>query len=250
MVVYIEDVDGCSNNDVVLFEDSNTESTELYNNPKIIKIARIRPAINMDAPATCIGECFKISLLRNRTARAKPSAERIASISPKLIIDSNEDDVGVVTMAVAILNISTLLATLISRSLTKAKMNPMDPKKIPIMWNLLNRSFKNILAKMIMIIISIGPAISASFDAPILLIESYHANIPSERDKDAAISVLQDLIKRIVVSLYFFKIIVVTSNSIIPDNVMLTDESTIGENLIKCVVRYSIMIDSVDRATA
>jgi hypothetical protein len=131
MLIYIDNVDGFSNIDDVLFEDSNTG---LYKNPKIIKIARIRPAINMDAPATCIGECFKISLLKNRTARAKPSAERIASISPKLIIDSNEVDVGVVTMAVVLLNISTLLATLlISRSLTKAKMNPMNPKKIPRM---------------------------------------------------------------------------------------------------------------------
>lgn len=101
-----------------------------------------------------------------------------------------------------------------------------------------------------MIIISIGPAINASFDAPILLIESYHENIPSERDKDAAIRVLQDLTKRIIVSLYFFKIIVVTNNSIIPDSVILTDEITIGENLIKYVVRYSIMIDSIERATA
>ncbi|HEY0580347.1 MAG TPA: hypothetical protein VGC75_06540 [Candidatus Nitrosocosmicus sp.] len=103
---------------------------------------------------------------------------------------------------------------------------------------------------MTMIIISIGPAISASFDAPILLIESYHANIPSERDKDAVIRVLQDLTKRIIVSLYFFKIIVATNNSIIPDNVILTDEITIGENFIKYVVRYSMMIDSIDRATA
>jgi hypothetical protein len=103
---------------------------------------------------------------------------------------------------------------------------------------------------MIMMIISIGPAISASFDAPILLIESYHANIPSERDKDATIRVLHDLTKRIIVSLYFLKITVVTSNSINPDNVMLTDESTIGENFTKCVVRYSIMMDSVDKAVA
>lgn len=131
MLVYIDNVDGCSNIDDVLFEDSNTG---LYKNPKIIEIDRIRPAINMDDPATCIEECFKISLLRNRTARAKPSAERIASTSPKLIIDSNEGDVGVVTMDVVILNIPTLLATLlISRSLTRAKMNPMNPKKIPRM---------------------------------------------------------------------------------------------------------------------
>jgi hypothetical protein len=133
MVVYIEDVDGCSNNGVVLFEDGNTESTELYNNPIIIKIARIRPAINMDAPATCMGECFKISLPKNRTARAKPSADRMASTSPKLIIDSNGDDVGVVTMAVAVSNMPTLLATMASRSLANAKMNPMNPKKMPIM---------------------------------------------------------------------------------------------------------------------
>jgi hypothetical protein len=86
---------------------------------------------------------------------------------------------------------------------------------------------------MIMMIISIGPAMSASFDAPILVIESYQANIPRESDEDATIRVLQDLTKRIIVSLYFLKKSVETSISIIPDNVMLTDERMIGENLIK-----------------
>ena len=87
----------------------------------------------MDAPATCMGECLEISLLRNRTARAKPRPERIASISPKLIIDADEGNVGLIMVVVIILNISTLLAILKLRSLVKAKTNPINPKHIPIM---------------------------------------------------------------------------------------------------------------------
>lgn len=98
--------------------------------------------------------------------------------------------------------------------------------------------------------ISIGPAISASFDAPILFIESYHVNIPNASDNDAMIIVLQDLVKRIIVSLYFFKTKVATINSIIPADVMLMADSTIGENFVKYIVRYSIIIDSKDRAIA
>ncbi len=78
-------------------------------------------------------------------------------------------------------------------------------------------------------IISIGPAMRASFDAPIRLIESYQVKIPNERGKDAKIRVLQDLIKRVTISLYLLKIIDVVSSNIIPASVMLTDESIMGE---------------------
>jgi hypothetical protein len=71
-------------------------------------------------------------------------------------------------------------------SLANDRKNPMDPIHIPIIWNLFKRSFKNTLAKIIIRIISIGPAISASLDAPIRFIESYHPNIPNESDKDAS----------------------------------------------------------------
>lgn len=190
-------------------------------------------------------EYFKISLLRNRTPIAKPSAERIASISPKLIIDNNEDAVVVV-----VFNVLILPTTLILRLLAIAKMNPINPIMMPIMWNLFNLSFRNILAKTTIMTISIGPAMRASFEAPILLIESYHVNIPSERDKDAKIRIFHDLVKRIIVSLYFLKIRDATSSNIIPANVMLTAESMIGENWRKYVVRYSIMMDSMDMAIA
>ncbi len=79
-----------------------------------------------------------------------------------------------------------------------------------------------------MMIISIGPAISASFDAPILLIESYHAYVPSERNKDAKIRTFKDLVKRVVISLYFLNMKDATSSNIIPASVMLTDNNTIG----------------------
>ncbi len=98
-------------------------------------------------------------------------------------------------------------------------------------------------------IISIGPAMRASFDAPILLIESYHVNIPSESDRDAKIRIFQDLVKSIIVFLYFETRDAASSNNT-PASVMLTAESIIGENLRKYVVKYSIMIDSVERAIA
>lgn len=41
-----------------------------------------------------------------------------------------------------------------------------------------------------------------------------------------------------------------TDSNIIPDNVMLRDESTIGEILTKYIVRYSIITDSKDSARA
>src|SRR5438093_6501729 len=156
-----------------------------------------KPEVNIDAPATSIEEYFKINLLRKRTAIAKPNAERIASISPKLIIDNNEDtDVKVVFTALL------LLTTTISTSLAKAIKNPMSPILIPIIWNLFNLSFKNILARTTIMTISIGPAMRASFDAPIRLMESYHVNIPSESEEDAKIRIFHDLVKRIGISLF------------------------------------------------
>jgi hypothetical protein len=205
---------------------------------------KTKPEVNIDAPATSIEEYFKINLLRKRTAIAKPNAERIASISPKLIIDNNEDtDVEVVFTAL-------LLLTTISTSLAKAIKNPMSPILIPIIWNLFNLSFKNILARTTIMTISIGPAMRASFDAPIRLMESYHVNIPSESDKDANIRIFHDLVKRIGIGLFLLKKKAATINSIIPANVMLVAESIIGENCRKDVVKYSIMMDSTEMANA
>jgi hypothetical protein len=203
-----------------------------------------KPEVNIDAPATSIEEYFKINLLRKRTPIAKPNAERIASISPKLITDNNEDtDVKVVFTAL-------LLLITISISLAKAIKNPMSPIPIPIIWNLFNRSFKNIRARTTIMTISIGPAMRASFDAPIRLMESYHVNIPSESDEDAKIRIFHDLVKRIGICLFLLKKKAATLNSIIPANVMLVAESIIGENCREDVVKYSIMIDSTEMANA
>jgi hypothetical protein len=98
--------------------------------------------------------------------------------------------------------------------------------------------------------ISIGAAIRASFDAPIRFMESYHAYIPNESDKEATIRAFQLLVKIFNRSLEFLKIIDPTDNNINPDNVMLKEESTIGEILTKYIVRYSIMIDSKESARA
>jgi len=206
--------------------------------------AKSKPEVNIDAPATSIEEYFKINLLRKMTPIAKPNAERIASISPKLIIDNNEDtDVKVVFTAL-------LLLITISTSLAKAIKNPKSPILIPIIWNLFILSFKNILAKTTIMTISIGPAMRASFDAPIRLMESYHVNIPSESDDDAKIRIFHDLVKRIRICLFLLKKKAATISSIIPANVMLVAESIIGEKCRKDVVKYSIMMDSTEMANA
>jgi hypothetical protein len=80
-----------------------------------------------------------------------------------------------------------------------------------------------------MMTISSGPAIRTSFDAPILLIESYHVNIPNESDKDARIRFFHDLLKRNSISFFSLDIKAVTINNIIPAEVMLIAESIIGE---------------------
>ena len=41
-----------------------------------------------------------------------------------------------------------------------------------------------------------------------------------------------------------------TDNNIIPDIVILKEESAMGENLTKYIVRYSMMIDSKESARA
>jgi hypothetical protein len=47
---------------------------------------KIMPDINKDAPATSNAECFRRSLVKKSTPKANPSAEIIASISPKVTI--------------------------------------------------------------------------------------------------------------------------------------------------------------------
>ena len=48
------------------------------------------PDNKSDAPATSIDECFKTSFVKKRTPNANPKAETMASISPKVMIVSDE----------------------------------------------------------------------------------------------------------------------------------------------------------------
>ena len=98
-----------------------------------------------------------------------------------------------------------------------------------------------------MITISSGPAMRTSFDAPIRLMESYHVNIPNDKDKDARIRFFHDLVKRIDIFLFLLSTKAAISNSIIPAKVILMAESMIGEIWAnEEVVKYSITIDSMD----
>jgi hypothetical protein len=115
---------------------------------------------------------------------------------------------------------------------------------IPIVWNLFSRSLKNSLAKNTIMTISSGPAIRSSFEAPILVMESYQVNIPLERDTEAKIRCFHDLLKSTDSSFSFLYTKAATSKSTVPAKVMLMDASTIGENWRSEVVKYSMIIDS------
>ena len=132
---------------------------------------------------------------------------------------------------------ATLLATAIK--------NPIKARLIPITWILFNFSFKKIRAKTTITTISSGPAIRTSFEAPILLIESYHVNIPVAKEKQAKNRFFHDLESSIAVSLLFIRKVAVT-NSVIPAKVMLMAESIIEGILRKVVVKNSMRIDSTD----
>jgi hypothetical protein len=92
--------------------------------------------------------------------------------------------------------------------------------------------------------ISSGPAIRSSFEAPILLIESYQVNIPAERDIEAKIRRFHDLLNRTDSSFSFLYAKTATSNSRVPAKMMLIDASTIGEIWRNEVVKFSMIIDS------
>jgi hypothetical protein len=59
--------------------------------------------------------------------------------------------------------------------------------------------------------------------------ESYHVNIPNERDKDARIRFFHDLAKRVGIFLAFLNKYAATSSNNIPAKVILMAESMIGE---------------------
>jgi hypothetical protein len=67
-----------------------------------------------------------------------------------------------------------------------------------------------------------------SFEAPILLMESYHVNIPIDRNKEASKRFFQDFKKSKTIPSFFLRMKIETIKSITPPKVMLIDESRIG----------------------
>lgn len=90
---------------------------------------------------------------------------------------------------------------------------------------------------------------SNSFEAPILLMESYHVNMPTARKELAKISVFHDFKNNLKIPFLFIKNNA-TSDSIIPAKVMLIAESIIGVICKKVVVKNSMRIDSIDMVIA
>jgi hypothetical protein len=110
---------GCLNKECFATNDTCKDS---YENPTI-KLTKINPEISMEAPATSIEECSETSLVRKRTPIPNPNAERMASISPKVI--SVDGSGGVITVCM-------LSKTSMPISLTIEIKNPINARTIPV----------------------------------------------------------------------------------------------------------------------
>lgn len=192
----------------------------------------------MEAPATSMDEYKETSFVKNRTPIANPRAERIASISPKVIMID-----GIVTI------VCMLVPSRTFASLATAIKNPINARIIPITWILSNFSSKKIRAKTTIITISSGPAIRTSFEAPILLIESYHANIPTASEEQDRMRFFDDFENMETIARLLLKNAAINNNRL-PANVILIAESTIGGICRNLVVKNSIRIDSNDMVIA
>jgi hypothetical protein len=131
-------------------------------------------------------------LVKKIIAIAKVTAESIASRSPILNKDSDEDTSNVLPLIAA------------------AKI-PMIAIKDPMSCTLLSRSFRKNHARNSTTVVSRGPVSVDSFEAPILLTESYQVIIPRAINADPGRRCLQDL-KTVILSF----ILRVTINSSIP----------------------------------
>jgi hypothetical protein len=91
----------------------------------------IKPEISIEVDATSMDECLETSLVRKRTPNANPNAESIASRSPKVMINGDEDDDDDENS----ISFQPIFSpsTLVVESLITAKMNPNNATAIPMM---------------------------------------------------------------------------------------------------------------------
>jgi hypothetical protein len=99
------------------------------NTPVIINPIRINPEISIEEAATSIDECLETNFVRKRTPKANPTAESIASKSPKVILNISCNANTVDNLPESIFS----LYPLILESLTMARMNPNNANAIPMM---------------------------------------------------------------------------------------------------------------------
>ena len=145
-----------------IFKSSKLK-TEFFVTVNIIDDITIndKPDKTNKRPVILIGELFLTNFIVNKYEDAIQIAETIDSKSPKLkqLIDD-----------------PTLLPIDI------VMKNPMIARKTPNNCVFVNRSFNTKCAKNRTIVISRAPAIRPSFEAPILLTESYHVKIPTDKN--------------------------------------------------------------------
>jgi hypothetical protein len=130
-------------------------------------------------------------------------------------------------------------------SLNNTTTKPARAMATPANWILFNLSLRNNLAKNNIAIISIGPARRLSFEAPILLTASYQVKIPIERKIDAGMNSFQEW----KIECGFFVILVDINNNNVPEIAILKAEIDNGD-IPNSLVRYSIIIDSIEKISA
>jgi hypothetical protein len=190
----------------------------------------IKPEVRREAPVTSIVEYFETSFVIKIIPDANVTADRIASKSPKVrddIINNNDEDKGSIVP----------LATVTKK--------PANAIITPISCTVLNLSLRKSQARNNTATVSRGPASRPSFEAPTLLTESYHVNIPPARKIEAGIRYFHDL--KIVI--FFLMAQVIISSNTSPANEMLI-AAIAREEISSNPVSSSTIIDSIDSVTA
>jgi hypothetical protein len=125
---------------------------------------------------------------------------------------------------------------------------PSTANVIPRVCILLSLSPKKSLARNKTVMVSSGPAIKPSFEAPILLTESYQVKMPIAKNTEAGIKMLHDL-KTVILLLFFAENNRQKDNSVAPAiGILIAVMAKVG--MLRDEWNNSAIIDSKERIAA
>ena len=131
---------------------------------------------------------------------------------------------------------------------SRVTKKPTNASITPRVCGLLSLSPKKNLARNKIVTVSSGPASKPSFEAPILLTESYHVKIPIARKIEAGIKNFHSL-KTVNLLLFFLFLNMKEDNNVAPAIGMLT-AAIAKEGILRLECNNSAIIDSKERIPA